>query len=417
MSHARPRRERKPFPPGFGTIWTTVALDLVGFGIVLPILPLYAERFGATATTIGILLSTFSVAQLLLAPVWGRISDRVGRKPVILISLFGTAAGSFLTGAAGSLPILFLGRLVDGASGASVSVAQAAVADVAEPSDRPRLLGLLGAAFGLGFVAGPALGALAALGGPHVPFYLAGCLALANAVVAIRRLPETAPLGSESAAPLGAESTSNRRQRAEKLTSDVRADLWRLALCAFVATAAFAGFEATFALFGQTRFDLTLSSTGAVFAGIGLFLVLVQAGLVHPVVSRLGAVGTLRGGLMLNIVGLLLLAVAVRWPVLVLALAALIVGQGLITPTLASIVAGRSPTERRGGALGLQQMAGGLGRVIGPVMAGALFQHVGVGAPYVVGAGITAAALALVLTMHEHPAPGFSVAPAAKSVG
>ena len=108
----------------------------------------------------------------------GRLSDRIGRKPVILISLFGTAAGSFFTGAAGSLPLLFLGRLVDGASGASVSVAQAAVADVAEPSERPRLLGLLGAAFGLGFVAGPALGALAALGGPHVPFFLAACLAL-----------------------------------------------------------------------------------------------------------------------------------------------------------------------------------------------------------------------------------------------
>jgi DHA1 family tetracycline resistance protein-like MFS transporter len=271
-----------------------------------------------------------------------------------------------------------------------VSVAQAAVADVAEPSERPRLLGLLGAAFGLGFVAGPALGALAALGGPHVPFYLAGCLALVNAVVAIRRLPETAPIGSESTAPVGAESTPNRRQRGERLSADVRGDLWRLALCAFVATCAFAGFEATFALFGQSRFDLTLSSTGAVFAGIGLFLVLVQAGLVHPVVSRLGAVGTLRGGLTLNIVGLLLLAV----------------GQGLTTPTLASIVAGRSPTERRGGALGLQQMAGGMGRVIGPVLAGVLFQHVGVGAPYVVGAGITAGALALVLTMHEHPVPG-----------
>jgi len=394
----RQRRERKPFPAGFGTIWTTVALDLVGFGIVLPILPLYAERFGASATTIGILLSTFSIAQLLLAPVWGRVSDRIGRKPVILISLFGTAAGSFLTGAAGSLPLLFLGRLVDGASGASVSVAQAAVADVAEPSERPRLLGLLGAAFGLGFVAGPALGALAALGGPHVPFYLAGCLALVNAVVAIRRLPETAPIGSES--------TSNRRQRGERLSPDVRGDLWRLALCAFVATCAFAGFEATFALFGQARFDLTLSSTGAVFAGIGLFLVLVQAGLVHPVVSRLGAVGTLRGGLTLNIVGLLLLAVAVHWAVLVLALAALIVGQGLTTPTLASIVAGRSPTERRGGALGLQQMASGMGRVIGPVLAGVLFQRIGVGAPYVVGAGITAGALALVLTMHEHAVPG-----------
>jgi MFS family permease len=147
-----------------------------------------------------------------------------------------------------------------------------------------------------------------------------------------------------------------------------------------------------------------------VFAVIGLFLVLVQAGLVHPVVSRLGAVGTLRGGLTLNIVGLFLLALALPSAVLALALAALIVGQGLTTPTLASIVAGRSPTERRGHALGLQQMAGGTGRVIGPVLAGVLFEHVGVGAPYVVGAGITAGALALVLTLHEHPAsPGLVV--------
>ena len=185
-----------------------------------------------------------------------------------------------------------------------------------------------------------------------------------------------------------------------------RADLWRpRSVARSSPPAAFAGFEATFALFGQARFDLTLSSTGAVFAVIGLFLVLVQAGLVHPVVSRLGAVGTLRGGLVLNIVGLLLLAVAVHWLVLVLALAALVVGQGLTTPTLASIVAGRSPSDRRGGALGLQQLAGGMARVIGPVMAGVLFQHVGVGAPYVVGAGITAAALALVLTMHEQPTP------------
>ncbi len=393
MLGRRATGDRTPFPPGFGTIWTTVALDLIGFGIVLPILPLYAERFGASATTIGILMATFSVAQLLLAPVWGRVSDRVGRKPVILISLFGTAAGSFLTGAAGSLPILFLGRLVDGTSGASVSVAQAAVADVAEPADRPRLLGLLSAAFGVGFVAGPAIGALAALGGPHVPFYLAGCLALVNGLVAIRRLPETAPVRGES--------RSRSDERREKLSADVRGDLWRLAICAFAATSAFAGFEATFALFGEDRFDLTLSSIGVVFAGIGLFLVIVQATLVHPAVQRFGPSGTLRGGLGLNIVGLLLLAVAAHWLVLIAALAALIIGQGLTTPTLASLVAGRSPEARRGGALGLQQMASGFGRVLGPIMAGVLFQHVGVGAPYVLGAGITAAALALVLTLHE----------------
>src|SRR5207244_11435207 len=135
--------------------------------------------------------AAFPAAQLLFAPRWGRASDRIGRKPLLLLSMAGTAAGSLLTGLAGSLPLLFVGRVVDGISGSSVSVAQAAVSDVAPPGERARLLGLLGAAFGVGFVAGPAIGALAALGGPRVPFLLAGGLAAVNAVVASRRLPET----------------------------------------------------------------------------------------------------------------------------------------------------------------------------------------------------------------------------------
>ena len=194
---------REPLPDGFGTIWSAVALDLVGFGIVLPILPLYAERFDASPATIGLLVASFSLAQFVFSPIWGRVSDRVGRKPVLVLSLFGTAVGSLLTGLAGSLWLLFAARILDGISGASVSVAQAAVTDLAPPSQRPRLLGLLGAAFGLGFVAGPAIGALAALGGPHVPFLVAAALAFVNAVVAAFRLTETRPRrsGADSHAP------------------------------------------------------------------------------------------------------------------------------------------------------------------------------------------------------------------------
>src|SRR5687768_15824024 len=187
------RRERAGLPEGFGTIWSAVALDLVGFGIVLPILPLYAERFDASPATIGLLVASFSLAQFVFSPIWGRVSDRVGRKPVLVLSLAGTAVGSLLTGLAGSLWLLFAARILDGISGASVSVAQASVTDLAPPSERPRLLGLLGAAFGLGFVAGPAIGALAALGGPEVPFLVAAALAAVNAVVAAVRLPETRP--------------------------------------------------------------------------------------------------------------------------------------------------------------------------------------------------------------------------------
>ena len=160
-------------PPGFGAIWTTVAVDLIGFGIVFPILPRYAEDLDITPAVIGLVVASFSLAQLIAAPVMGRLSDRYGRKPVLIVSLCGTAVGSVITGVAGSVWLLLLGRLVDGASGASVSVAQAAVADVAAPEERPRLFGLLGAAFGVGFVLGPAIAAFAALGGPHIPFFIA----------------------------------------------------------------------------------------------------------------------------------------------------------------------------------------------------------------------------------------------------
>ena len=201
-------RERQPLPKGFGTIWTTVAVDLIGFGIVLPILPQYAQRFGATATVTGLLVASYSLAQLVFSPVWGRLSDRIGRKPVLVISLFGTAIGSLFTGIAGAIPLLFLGRIIDGASGGSVSVAQAAVSDVAAPADRARLMGLLGAAFGLGFVAGPAIAAIGALWGPHVPFFIAAAIAFVNALLAIRRLPETKPAALGERAPAPATSPS-----------------------------------------------------------------------------------------------------------------------------------------------------------------------------------------------------------------
>jgi DHA1 family tetracycline resistance protein-like MFS transporter len=234
--------QRVPLPQGFSAIWGCVALDLVGFGIVVPILPRYAEDFGASATTIGLLVASFSVAQLVFAPVLGAVSDRVGRKPVLVCSLVGTAVGSLLTGLAGSLWLLFLGRVIDGASGASVSVAQAAVADLAPPDQRARLLGLLGAAFGLGFVAGPAIGALAVLGGPHVPFLIAAALAGVNAVVALRRLPETKPQDDVQVAKLP-------RQEARHRDLNAGEGVRGLIIVSFLGLLAFSAFEATFALF------------------------------------------------------------------------------------------------------------------------------------------------------------------------
>jgi len=242
LSARSTRRERRPLPPGFGVIWTTVALDLIGFGILFPVLARYARDAGASAFIAGLVVASFSLAQLVFSPITGRLSDRIGRKPVIIMSLCGTAIGSLLTGLAGSLWLLFLGRIIDGASGASVSVAQASVTDVAPPEERARLLGLLGAAFGAGFALGPAIGGIAALVSHRLPFFIAAAIAGINALVAVKRLPET----------------NTRRDRPpEPLVNTSRTDVRRLLLVTFTSLVAFSGFEATFSLLAEARYDLS----------------------------------------------------------------------------------------------------------------------------------------------------------------
>jgi len=372
--------KRAALPPGFGTLWVTVAVDLIGFGIVLPVLPLYARRYHASPAVAASLVAAFSFAQLLMSPVWGRVSDRAGRKPVLIVSLVGTAVGSLLTGLAGGLPLLFAGRLIDGASGASVSVAHAAVADIAAPLERARLFGLLGAAFGIGFVLGPAIGGALSPIDPRLPFFAAAAIAAVNALVAARRLPETHPSASRAA----------RHTR--------RTGAWRtppvLALIgvSFLSLVAFSAFEGTFSLFTHQRLGFGESATYVVFVAVGVLIAAVEIGLVHPAVTRYGERGVLQIGLVLNAAGLALLpAVHSRWW-LVPSLVLLTCGEGLITPTLSSTVAGYVDQRARGEVLGVQQAAGGLARVAGPALGGVAFGGIGAGAPYAGGAAIVAVA-------------------------
>jgi DHA1 family tetracycline resistance protein-like MFS transporter len=373
---------REPLPRGFWVIWSTVALDMIGFGIVAPILGRYADRFGASGFQVGLLFASFSLAQMIFAPILGRWSDRVGRKPVIVISLFGTALGSFITGAAGALWVLFAGRLIDGASGASVSVAQSAITDLATKEQRARMLGMLGMAFGVGFVFGPAIGGLAALGGPHIPFYVAGTLALINAVAAIIRLQETRV--PNKAAPTTRVHVPFRKRR-----------YGALAGVGFFSMLAFSGFEATFSLFGGARFNLTEASTAVVFLGVGVVMSAVQGSLIGPLTSRFGSLQLLRNGLVLVSIGLLFLGAAVIWPTMIVALLFMVVGAGISNPSLTALVADSAHEDRRGEALGIQQSASALARVIGPPLAGLVFDHVGIGAPFTFGALIYVLAIGI----------------------
>ena len=364
-----------------------MALALVGFGIVIPVLPLYAEDFGASAAMAAGLLAAYSAAQMVAAPLWGRLSDRIGRKPVLIGALVGSAVGSLVTGLAGALWVLFLGRLVDGASGSSYAVGQAAVADLAEPEDRPRLLGLLAAAFGVGFVVGPLIGSLAALGGRELPFFVAAGLALANALVAAVRLPARASRSTD-------EGPRSRMLEGFGAASPV---VRRLVALALVGMVAFSGFEATFALLLERRFsELGDPSVYGLFASIGAGMVLVQTRVVGPVNDRLGSSGALRLALVSVAVGMTVLATGGRWVGLAVALIALVAGQGLFGPSLSAATVEAAGPDARGAALGLQQSAGALGRIVGPLLAGTLFGRVSVAAPYLVAAMLAVVAMSIV---------------------
>ena len=237
----------------------------------------------------------------------------------------------------------------------------------------------MGAAFGVGFVVGPALGALSALRGPHLPFYVAGTIALVNGIVAIFRVPET---HTERSAP---------RARTKSVHS---AQLWRLVTVAFIAVAAFSGFEATFALLAQRRFHLNEAGVSVVFVCIGVLLVVVQGGVIRPVGKRIGVRGSVAAGLVLNGIGLALLAFAHHYGVLIPALALLTVGQGLCAPNFTAMVTEGVEARQRGEALGFQQSGSALARVIGPALAGFLFHHAGIPTPYLVAAAMCGLGLA-----------------------
>lgn len=369
-----------------GIVVATVLIDLIGFGIVLPLLPLWAEEYGASPFQIGLLTASYALMQFLFAPVWGRLSDRYGRRPVILVSLAGSALSALLIGLAGTLAVLFVARILHGISGASYAAAQAYVADVTTREERARGMGLIGAAFGVGFVLGPAIGALFAHISPSMPFFVAAGLAAANLAVAAVRLPESRRPGPRPA-------------RAPRLAvlrrAFARRDLGPLVLLSFVGTFAFVGMESTFALFGDRRFGYSPAEVGLLFAYIGVASVVAQGILVGRLVARHGEPAVLLWGLLGTGAGLALLAVSDALWLLLAALALLAAASGLVFATVTALVSLAADDDAQGGALGVVASTGGLARIAGPVVATLLFQHAGVSAPLLLGAALFALCAAL----------------------
>ena len=373
-------------------VFLTVTLDLVGWGIVIPLLPFYAQEFGASPLEVTLLMGSYSLAQFLGAPWWGRLSDRFGRRPVMLVSIAATAISLALFATAPSLVLLFVYRSLHGFAAANIGIAQACVADLTTPETRARGMGLVGAGYGVGFTLGPALGGVLSSFGLSVPLLVAAGLSVVNLGLASLVLPETRHPGSM-----------------RSTRTIVPGALWRTLMHptvgGVVATLgmqvmAFAAMESCLALLAKARHGYGPRDIGWLLVAVGTVSVVVQAGLLGRVVRRYGEGRAIAWGLAIFGLSLLLMAVVPGgWP-FVGALSLAAVGQGLANPSLTGLISRRTATDVQGEALGAAQSVAALGRAIAPAIAGALYTNVAPGAPYV-AAGMwlwAAAALAPFLT-------------------
>jgi DHA1 family tetracycline resistance protein-like MFS transporter len=373
-------------------VYFTVFLDLLGFGIILPWLPYYAAHLGATGVGLGVLFTSYSSAQLVGAAILGRLSDRHGRRPVLLVSLAGAAVGMVLSGLAETLWFLCMARAMAGLFGGSIATAQAYVADVTTRQERPKYMGMVGAAIGLGFVVGPALGAgFIALGyGFRTVAFFSAALLFSNLCFAYFRLRESRVADSKPG------SASHRFSlKAWNVVFRQRA-LRGVLAATFLTTFAFVGMETTLAFLARDRFGFGELQFGLLLTYAGVVMIIVQGGLIGPLSKRFGVRRlAVAGGLLLGL-ALAALPLAPNLAIALVAIGLLAAGQGLSTPSLSSLNSQLARPEEQGTVLGVAQSLSSAARAVGPLLAGALYDMQS-GLPYfvsgafaVLGAGLVA---------------------------
>jgi len=371
-----------------GLIFLVVFIDLLGFGIMIPMLPFYARSMGADSIQIGLLMAAYSAFQIVASPFWGSLSDRMGRRPVLILTIAGQSLAFFLAAIAPSYIWLIVSRSIAGMFGGNIAVASAYVADVTDESERSKGMGMIGAAFGLGFVFGPAIGGLLISYGAHWPSVVAGSLAFINFLGVLKFVPE--PLSDSS------RRAANRRTWAWK---DLRENLARVeivvpVLMFFFFTFAFVQLEVTFGLFVTSEFGYSERASGLLLAMVGIMMAIVQGGLLGRMSKIFGDERLVWIGSFILGLGLIILSAAVFSWMIYVALMVLALGYSLANPCLQAVISKSAGAERRGSVMGIYQSGGGLARILAPIAAG-VFYHVNSRYPMKLGALIVIGAAAL----------------------
>jgi DHA1 family tetracycline resistance protein-like MFS transporter len=365
-------------------IFITVFLDLLGAGILLPVIPFFVRQFSTDGLMVGLLAVSYSAAQFVTSPALGVISDRLGRRPILLISVLGTGIGYFIFGFANSLWVLFAARVLDGITGGNFLVAEAYISDISSPENRAKNFGVIGAALGCGFILGPALGGWLSQIHLHAPAFVAGALSLLTAVFGFFVLPESLPPERRQQAPIAFKELNPLHQVWDALRYPATQ---YLLLASLAQNFALSALQTNFALFSFVRFGIGAQQNGLIFTYLGILAIVVQFGLIGRLVKQFSERRLVIVGLALMAVGYANIALAPTAWALYPSITFVAVGGGMATPSLLSMVTKQVSAQQQGSILGAKQALENLAQLGGPVWAGFTFDALGPTAPYWSGAG------------------------------
>jgi MFS transporter, DHA1 family, multidrug resistance protein len=365
-------------------LFAIMFLVMVGFGIIIPVMPFYAEEMGASPTQLGLLMAVYSFMQLLFAPMWGRISDRIGRKPVMMIGIFGLAVSFFLMGVSTELWMLFAARIIGGLlSSANMPTVMAYVADITTEENRGKGMGIIGASIGLGFIFGPAIGGVFSQESLHIPFYIAGVSSLLTFLLVMFVLKES----------LTPEQRNKQVKEKATLAQAFQSPVSILFFLQLFVSLSLSGLEATFAYFAYEKAGLETTELGYIFMIMGLAGAIVQGGLVGRLTKKYGEGMVIQIGIIISIIGFALILLVDSFTTAAIYLTIFGVGNGFIRPSVSSLLTKVSSTGH-GSTTGLLSSFDSLGRIIGPPLGGLLYS-VAFGLPYISGIVLSIFALGL----------------------